>query len=93
MALPENVEPGAVWTAIRTELRHKLGQSTYEIWIAPLELKAFEGTVLLLTAPPPTRSWVSKRFGRILESCAEAVLGFEVQVAVERNRRLRAHGP
>ena len=83
MPLPDNLEPVAAWQAIRAELRRKLGESTYEIWIGPLEVKAFEGTVLLLTAPPATRTWVSKRFGRILESAAAAVLGFEVQVAVE----------
>ncbi len=83
MQLPENVEPVAAWRAIRAELRQALGESTYEIWIAPLEVKAFEGTILFLTAPPATRAWTAKRFGRILESCAKAVLGTEVQVAVE----------
>ena len=83
MELPANLEPVTVWREIRAELRRALGESTYEIWIAPLEVKAFEGTVLLLTAPPATREWVSKRFGRILEGCAKAVLGFEIQVAVE----------
>jgi len=83
LELPANLEPVTVWREIRAELRRALGESTYEIWIAPLEVKAFEGTVLLLTAPPATREWVSKRFGRILEGCAKAVLGFEIQVAVE----------
>jgi chromosomal replication initiator protein len=83
LALPENLEPDAAWQAIRAELRRALGDSTYEIWIAPLEVKAFEGTSLLLAAPPDIRSWVAKRFGRILERCAEAVTGTTVQVAVE----------
>jgi chromosomal replication initiator protein len=83
LELPENLEPVAAWRAIRAELRRALGESTYEIWIAPLEVKTFEGTQLLLTAPPATRGWTAKRFGRILESCAKAVIGAEVQVAVE----------
>ena len=83
MALPENLEPVAAWHAIRAELRRALGDSTYEIWIAPLEVKAFEGTELLLVAPPDIRSWVAKRFGRILERCAEAITGTEIRVAVE----------
>jgi chromosomal replication initiator protein len=83
LALPENLEPDAAWKAIRAELRRKLGESTYEIWIAPLEVKTFEGTVLLLAAPPATRAWVSRRFGRVLESAAKAALGFDVEVAVE----------
>jgi chromosomal replication initiator protein len=83
LALPENLEPDAAWHAIRAELRRALGDSTYEIWIAPLEVKAFEGTSLLLAAPPEIRSWVAKRFGRILERCAAAVTGVTIQVAVE----------
>jgi chromosomal replication initiator protein len=83
LELPENLEPVAAWRQIRAELRRSLGESTYEIWIAPLEVKAFEGHILLLTAPPATRAWVSKRFGRILESCAKAVLGVDIQVAVD----------
>ncbi len=83
MALPQNLEPVAAWHAIRAELRRALGDSTYEIWIAPLEVKAFEGGELLLVAPPDIRSWVAKRFGRILERCAEAVTGAKIQVAVE----------
>jgi chromosomal replication initiator protein len=83
LALPENLEPVAAWHAIRAELRRALGDSTYEIWISRLEVKAFEGTELLLIAPPDIRSWVAKRFGRILERCASSVLGTEVRVAVE----------
>jgi chromosomal replication initiator protein len=83
LALPEDLEPVAAWHAIRAELRRAVGDSTFEIWIAPLEIKAFEGTQLLLAAPPDVRSWVAKRFGRILERCAQAVVGTEVRVAVE----------
>jgi chromosomal replication initiator protein len=83
LALPENQEADAAWRAIRAEVRRALGDSTYEIWIAPLELRAFEGTTLVLAAPPEIRSWVAKRFGRILERCAEAVTGTTVQVVVE----------
>jgi chromosomal replication initiator protein len=83
LALPENLEPLAAWEAIRAELRRRLGESTYEIWIAPLEVRALEETLLLLTGPPATSAWVAKRFGRTLENCARAVLGAEVQVALE----------
>jgi chromosomal replication initiator protein len=93
LELPENLEPVAAWRAIRAELRRALGESTYEIWIAPLEVKAFEGTLLLLTAPPATRAWTAKRFGRILETCAKAVLGVEIRVAVEGTSLSQVGGP
>src|SRR5205085_11823295 len=83
LELPANLEPVDAWREIRAELRRVLGESTYSIWIAPLEVKAFEGSALLLNAPPATQAWVAKRFGRILETCASAVLGQQIRVAVE----------
>jgi len=83
LELPANLEPVDAWREIRAELRRVLGESTYSIWIAPLEVKAFEGSALLLDAPPATRAWVAKRFGRILETCASGVLGQQIRVAVE----------
>jgi chromosomal replication initiator protein len=83
LELPTNVEPDDAWRSIREELRRVVGESTYEIWIAPLEVKAFEGGVLILKAPAATRAWVAKRFGRILERSARSVTGIEVQVAIE----------
>jgi chromosomal replication initiator protein len=83
LELPPNFEQDDAWRTIRAEVRRVVGESTYEIWIAPLEVKAFEGGVLLLTAPPAIQAWVAKRFGRILERCARAVTGLEIQVAVD----------
>jgi chromosomal replication initiator protein len=83
LELPANLEPDELWSTIRSELRRAVGESTYEIWIAPLEVATLEGGVLLLTAPPATRAWVAKRFGRILERCARSVTGTELQIAIE----------
>jgi chromosomal replication initiator protein len=68
---------------MRAELRRVLGDSTYEIWIAPLEVRALEQHQLLVAAPPATYSWVATRFGRVLEACAQTVLGTTVRVVVE----------
>jgi chromosomal replication initiator protein len=54
--------------------------SEYEIWLAPLEVKDWEGGVLRLQAPPATQAWVSKHFGGVLESCACAVIGSATRV-------------
>ena len=58
-----------------------VGESTYDIWLDPIEVKALDGAVLLLQAPPATQAWVAKRFGRILETCARAVVGAGVSVS------------
>ena len=80
MELPAQLEPIHAWREIRAELRRAVGDSTYEIWLGALEAKSFQAGVLLVWAPEATRSWVAKRFGRLLESCARTVLGDEVRV-------------
>ncbi len=71
-AQPE-LEPG--WREIRAELRRVVGDSTYDIWLSPLNVKAWDGQTLVLEGPASTLAWVVKRFSRILESSARAVLG------------------
>jgi chromosomal replication initiator protein len=81
LALAAQSEPIPAWQTIRAELRRTVGESTYEIWLAPLECKAWDGHVLLLEAPADTQAWVSTRFGRILEICAGDILGCPARVA------------
>jgi chromosomal replication initiator protein len=81
LELPAHLEPTSAWREIRAELRRMVGESTYEIWLAPLEIKAWDTAGLLLQAPPDTQAWVAKRFGRVVETCALAVLGSAVRVS------------
>jgi chromosomal replication initiator protein len=68
------------WRGLRAELRRIVGDSTYEIWFARLEVESWDENVLLLRAPAATEAWVSKRFGRILEACAKSVTGHATRV-------------
>ena len=43
MALPAHLELEHAWREIRAELRRAVGDSTYDIWLAPLELEALDG--------------------------------------------------
>jgi chromosomal replication initiator protein len=81
LELPAQLELTSTWREIRVELRRTVGESAYEIWLDPLKLKAWDGSVLLIEAPPATQAWVAKRFGRILETCARAVVGSAISVA------------
>jgi chromosomal replication initiator protein len=81
LELPAHLELASAWREISTELRRVVGESTYEIWLAPLEVKAWDGAVLLLQAPPSTQAWVAKRFGGVLENCARAVVGSAAKVS------------
>ena len=80
--LPAQSEPLSAWREIRDELRRAVGESTYEIWLAPLELERWERNVLRLQAPAATGTWVAKRFGRVLEGCAHKVAGSSVRVVI-----------
>ncbi len=75
MELPAQRELGPAWREIRAQVRQAVGDSTFDIWIAPLEVRAWDGTVLVIEAPAATQTWVSKRFGRILETCTRTVIG------------------
>ncbi len=79
-AQPE-LEPG--WREIRNQLRRVVGDSTYDIWLSPLKVRAWDGQTLVLEGPASTHAWVMKRFGRVLESSARAVLGQLERVDLE----------
>jgi hypothetical protein len=84
--------PGEVdvadWQQIRSELRRIVGESTFEIWLAQLELIATDpDRRLLLTSPAATRAWVVKRFGRALDRAAGPV-GRELRLASDRELAL-----
>ena len=63
-----------------------VGESTFEIWLAPLELIAvdLEGA-LVVSAPRETVGWVARRFGRILDTAAERA-GRRLRIADELER-------
>lgn len=63
----------AAWLKVRSELSRVVGESMFEIWLAPLELIAVDrDDCLLIAAPPATRSWVAERFGRLLDRVGSA---------------------
>ncbi len=70
------------WASIRGEMRSAVPDSTFEIWLAPLTARALVGDTLVVAAPDEIRSWVSDRFGRVLQTCAASVLGAQVTVDV-----------
>ncbi len=52
--------------------------STYRIWLGGLRARDLSGGRLLIEAPPSACGWIRARFGRVLQSCAAAVLGPDV---------------
>ena len=70
------------WASIRDELRRAVPDSTFEIWLAPLTARAIVDDTLVLTAPDEIRGLVTKRFARVLRTCAAAVLGDAITLDV-----------
>jgi len=68
------------WASIRAQLRSAVPDSTFEIWLAPLAVRAFVDGTLILAAPDEIRSWVGDRFGHVLQASAAAVLGSQTTV-------------
>jgi hypothetical protein len=62
----------AAWRGLRTLMHQAAGESTFEIWLSPLELVGvdLEG-LLVLTGPEDTLGWVQKRFDRLISRCCE----------------------
>ena len=71
------------WPQLREELRRAAGETVFEMWLAALKPRQCNGTVLLLEAPAEMAPWLGKRFASLLERCARAVLGADIEVAVE----------
>jgi chromosomal replication initiator protein len=82
LSLPAHPDAGAAWRTIRAELRRLVGESAYEIWLAPIELESWDGEVLLLRAPEATARWLmTGRYGPVLERCSRQAFGDHLRVA------------
>ena len=75
------------WEQVRVVLLQTVGESTFEIWLEPLELVAVDGSgTLIVSAPDATVSWIRQRFGRLLNRAAQGV-GRPLRIADEVERR------
>ena len=71
------------WEQVRVLLLQTVGESTFEIWLEPLELIAVDGSgTLIVSAPDATVSWIRERFGRLLNRAAQGV-GRPLRIADE----------
>ncbi len=79
-----------IWSRVQSELALAVDEHTYRIWLAPLRLQELAEGRLLVLAPPRSRGWIRDRFGRLLESAADEVLGVETTVELVSNDSSRA---
>jgi len=60
-------ELDALWRATQERLKACVPESTYRLWLEPLEAVGVEGAVLFLTGPESVRAWSEKRYSSLIE--------------------------
>ncbi len=70
------------WTPVAAELRRQLGDFTFHIQVAPLELAGRNGNTLFVRAPDHVRSWVRERYASTFSDAATRALGEPVTIEI-----------
>lgn len=89
--MPAHLEQTPAWQDIKSRLRSAVGESIYEVWLSAIAVKGWDGSVLVLQAEQGTENWLAARYGRILERCAQEVLGSAVRIAFAGEAAAKAH--
>jgi chromosomal replication initiator protein len=56
----------ALWSATRERLEASVPESTFRLWLEPLEPVGAEGETLYLTAPERVRAWTERRYSALI---------------------------
>ncbi|MEX2106995.1 MAG: chromosomal replication initiator protein DnaA [Solirubrobacterales bacterium] len=59
-------ELDALWRATQDRLRASVPDSTYRLWVAPLEAAGADGDTLYLSAPEGIRAWAERRYASLI---------------------------
>ena len=87
LSLPSE-QQRAICRSLLAECERIAGTSTFEIWLAKLDLAGIsEQGELLLAAPPATAAWIRKRFGRLFDRAGDRV-GCRVRLATPQELQL-----
>jgi chromosomal replication initiator protein len=74
--LSAHPELDLAWPQVRAQLRAAVAEPAFDGWLSPLQPLELTDGVLVLAAPDEARRrWIADRFGRVLQTCAAAVLG------------------
>ena len=64
-----------IWTRLQADVRARVPESTYDVWLAPLRWGGLDGEKLVVLAPAEVRGWVAQRFVGVLQDAARATVG------------------
>jgi chromosomal replication initiator protein len=83
LPLPEHQDAASAWSRLSAELLQRVGQTAFDIWLAPLAPESFDGHALALAAPPDTATWLAGRYGVVIAAACTAALGRDVSVVID----------
>jgi chromosomal replication initiator protein len=69
-----------IWSRVQTELSRTVDETTYRIWLRPLQPRELSGARLVIEAPSDACAWICDRFGRVVQASATIVLGADTLV-------------
>ena len=69
-----------IWSRVQAELARTVDESTYRIWLQPLQAREVSGGRLLVEAPSDACRWICDRFGRLIAASATLVMGTDARV-------------
>jgi len=75
-SLPTDLQ--ALWRASQDRLRASVPESTFNLWLAPLEAVGADGETLYLKAPEGIRAWAERRYSSLI-GAALAEVGANLQ--------------
>jgi chromosomal replication initiator protein len=56
----------ALWRATQERLKASVPESTYSLWLEPLQVAGSDGQTLYLTAPEGIRAWTERRYSSLI---------------------------
>ena len=92
-SLPTDLD--ALWRAAQESLRASVPESTYKLWLEPLEPVGCDGDTLYLKAPEGIRAWAERRYSALI-AAAIADTGTQlarISFAAPREGSAAAPGP
>jgi chromosomal replication initiator protein len=75
---PSPTDLDALWRATQERLRESVPESTYRLWLEPLEAVGSDSETLYLKAPEGIRAWAERRYSSLI-AAAVGELGTNLQ--------------